>query len=345
MVIKTWSLRIVLILFNIFLIIFIFEIVLRFYHYDPNDSDSEGWWKLRYHTTLKKSYRGIGFTENPDQFHPMLGWIPHPNLSINSDFGKLTFNSQGIRSSKEYTVYKNDKKRIITIGDSFTYGECVNNEETYSAYLEKISKDTEVLNFGVHGYGLDQMLLRLNEAVLYKPDIVIVGLFNADVFRISLSFREYQKPKFILKKGSLELINTPLTDPDIYSRTFHLLTSDLLSIIKDKYMKTLYAKEQKNQELNLASTIIQEMGKTNKKVGANCYLLYLPTYNEVKFNSSDPHPVYTIICQDNHVNCIDPTKNLHQYIKSVSRPETLFKCHYSKEIHEVIAEVLYDKIN
>jgi|GEM_PF-1381349 len=76
--------------------------------------------------------------------------------------------------------------RIITIGDSFTYGMGVNVEDTYPKQLETILNQhgdrCEVLNFGVIGYNMwqyNELLTR--KALSYKPDIIILALYQNDL--------------------------------------------------------------------------------------------------------------------------------------------------------------------
>jgi hypothetical protein len=60
---------------------------------------------------------------------------------------------------------------------------------------------TEVLNLGVHGYGHDQMLLYLREEGLrYRPDVVLLGFVQIDMPRNQLSFRDYAKPRFGVRR-------------------------------------------------------------------------------------------------------------------------------------------------
>ncbi len=44
-------------------------------------------------------------------------------------------------------------------GDSCMFGEEVDDHETLAVYLEQRLSHAEVMNFGVHGYGLGQMVL------------------------------------------------------------------------------------------------------------------------------------------------------------------------------------------
>ena len=60
----------------------------------------------------------------------------------------------------------------------------------------------EVLNFGVHGYGTDQMLLRWElEGRRYAPDIVVLAFAYYHLDRNVTGFRFYAKPRFVLERG------------------------------------------------------------------------------------------------------------------------------------------------
>ena len=48
---------------------------------------------------------------------------------------------------------------ILAVGDSYTYGEEVGENDSWPAQLQRI-KNQRVLNAGVSGYGFDQSVLR-----------------------------------------------------------------------------------------------------------------------------------------------------------------------------------------
>jgi hypothetical protein len=116
-------------------------------------------------------------------YHPHLGWSPVPN-TISSN-GMYAFNSQAIR-----TRFPNDDtppiapqglRRILLIGDSFTFGGEVPYEQTWAHYLESDLQtrgiQVQVLNAGVGGYGMDQALLRWESmGKQFSPDVLIFGL-------------------------------------------------------------------------------------------------------------------------------------------------------------------------
>ena len=100
---------------------------------------------------------------------------------------------------------------ILVVGDSFTEGWAVKDDETWPAYL---ARDTgrRVLNAGVRGYGLDQMVLRAERlAPRFKPQTIILAFIEDDISRTGLAVRQaVHKPYFLPVGDGLELHNVPV---------------------------------------------------------------------------------------------------------------------------------------
>ncbi len=116
-----------------------------------------------------------------------LGWVPRKNIrGVHNKKGSFstTFqtNSRGLRD-KEYKLNKPDGvKRIVVLGDSFTWGYGVNDDEIYTERLESKLPDTEVINLGVTAYNLRKEFNYLkHEGLKYHPDMVIVGFCLNDI--------------------------------------------------------------------------------------------------------------------------------------------------------------------
>lgn len=78
------------------------------------------------------------------------------------------------------------ERRILAIGDSFTYGHGVQDAETYPAVVEEILRargnDVRVLNAGVPGYNTDQAYAwMLRDGFALAPDVVLAGVHCSDV--------------------------------------------------------------------------------------------------------------------------------------------------------------------
>lgn len=164
-------------------------------------------------------------------YDPDLGWTPRP-LSISNN--KLYYyNADGIRSpSCDFPIARqapSDTLRIALFGDSFTHCDDVPFNESWGNYLQEVLQHdglkAEVINFGVGGYGIDQAYLRWKKIGKdFHPNIVIFGLATEDILRTVNVLRPlfppawgegipFSKPRFILEKGSLKLINVPALEP------------------------------------------------------------------------------------------------------------------------------------
>lgn len=122
------------------------------------------------------------------QLDSELGWIPKPLIAgehyrAGSFATKFHTNSQGLRD-REYPQSKPEGKyRILVLGDSFTWGYGVEDNEIYTEILETILPETEVINLGVTGYSLQQEILYFKRKGLeYSPDLVVVGFCLNDIY-------------------------------------------------------------------------------------------------------------------------------------------------------------------
>ena len=66
-------------------------------------------------------------------------------------------------------------KRVLVLGDSFTWGFGVEQEQIFTEVIENSRKDVEVINAGVSGYSPDQELIWLREQGMhFQPDLVLL---------------------------------------------------------------------------------------------------------------------------------------------------------------------------
>ena len=135
------------------------------------------------------------------QSDPAVGYIPSPfyegRVRTSEVDYSIKINSQSMRDV-EHTINKQgDKKRILGLGDSFTFGCSVDYEYAYLTQLEKKLNNNgnkvEIIKAGVGGYGTDNEYYYLaNYGLKYKPDIVLVGFFvGNDVRDTMLGLHKY----------------------------------------------------------------------------------------------------------------------------------------------------------
>lgn len=165
-----------------------------------------------------------GFSYHWDRYDPLLGWTNQPGYRSSADLPfVVSINSQGLRATHDFAPRAADGvTRIALFGDSLAFGEEVDDGHTVADHLAEIRPDWEVLNYGVHGYGFGQSVLRL-EAVggLLDPDrYVVMVLFPEDLVRDHAAEFSHAKPVFRVVDGLLEVENVPVPEA---SRTPRLL--------------------------------------------------------------------------------------------------------------------------
>merc|ERR1712094_40123 len=94
----------------------------------------------------------------------------------------------GFRGKKKYK-----KSSFSVFGDSFAFCRYVNDDETWESYLDKKIK-SNVLNFGVGNYGLDQSYLKyLKYKNKIKTKIIIFNFVPETIARINSLWKHYRE--------------------------------------------------------------------------------------------------------------------------------------------------------
>ena len=82
-------------------------------------------------------------------------------------------NQQGLRSDRLENK-TSDKFRILTYGDSETYGWSVSISDTWQRQMEKIDPTIEVINFGIPAYNVENIADHMKHTLPdFDPDMVI----------------------------------------------------------------------------------------------------------------------------------------------------------------------------
>lgn len=148
------------------------------------------------------------------QYHPMLGWTPTPHFASDKyntlDYG---IRQNGLAESDLPTG------AILAVGDSFTAGSEVNDNQSWPAILQR-RLGRRVLNAGVGGYGVDQIVLNAERLLpLLKPQVLLVGmLLPENVQRAGYTVFSAPKPYFDNINGGLTLRNVPT--PHLSDKSF-----------------------------------------------------------------------------------------------------------------------------
>lgn len=262
-------------------------------------------------------------------YHPTRGWALRPNIKdMHAPDGTiLNTNSKGVRGKTEYEYKRTPgKQRIIVLGDSFTFGAEVADDQTFSHYLESKLTNTEVLNMGVQGYGHDQMLLCLQEeGVKYHPDIVLVGFTYIDIYRNIEDFFAFAKPKFQVGADALKLTNVPVPTPEhvLAAEPYRPKALDILEILHQKLRWSLGQNEREARAVT--RLLLGQIASTTRSIGAVPVFVYLPVNEEI-----EPFPQFSLtsnsppvperekylqrICEEQKIACLFLRPRFHQEV-------------------------------
>jgi len=104
-----------------------------------------------------------------------------------------------------------NKRPVLLFGDSFSL--CLWSDRCFQDFVntdETLSKEYYLLNYGVVGYGLDQIVLLMEQALeRYENPYVIFAFNTLDLDRAMLKTRFQLKPHFELTAGNLKLHTPP----------------------------------------------------------------------------------------------------------------------------------------
>ena len=307
------------------------------YFQDENeDFYNEDYWKLNF-------LFGKGFEINEP--HPELGWAGYFNRETYKYWHE---DSRGARSE------------VLLYGNSFSM--CIDSVKCFEDFLNNdslFSKNHFMYNYGVGGYGVDQISLLLNESVdNYSNPFVILGILTTDIDRSMLKIRDAPKPYFILKNDSLNLQGVPVTEtnssyiskhpPEIQSyilnRLYNIVTRRL-NIFEDekkayiesiKLLNAAILKQTFNQlkskKINFLVVIFQP-GEHNPRDWRLSYLQELCLKSEVPFISN-----LEIINKDMGVNNRPPDD---YYIPLDGHPNSLANKLVAEEIKKIAIDSSY----
>lgn len=147
----------------------------------------------------------------PAERHPMLGYVPKAGYaSRDNHWGTLvSIDADGMRRNGT-TPPPAGAKVIAAVGDSFTFGDEVDDDASWPAQLE-VAMQQPVKNGGVFGYSLAQAVLR-GEAMLerFPVEALVVSFVPDDLTRCEYEKRYTKVPWFDFDGDGLVLRAVPI---------------------------------------------------------------------------------------------------------------------------------------
>jgi hypothetical protein len=160
---------------------------------------------------------------------PVVGWSFRPGVSgwsSHESTAYIAINRFGFRGRDWPEAPPRDAYRVAVIGDSFVDGSNLNEEHIITTLVERnlatcpaLAKRTEVLNFGVSGYGTAQEYLLLqNKVEPFRPNMILLVFYAgndvANNSRILSIESQKAKPYFIEQPSGDMRLDTSFRDSE-----------------------------------------------------------------------------------------------------------------------------------
>ena len=295
-----------------------------------------------------------------------LGWVNKPNVDLQNMFGTgawVRTNGQSFRNASDIApAVAPGRYRVICSGDSFTFGDGVDNDHTWCQQLAALDARIEPVNLGEGGYGADQAYLRyLRDARDLQHQVHVFAFIANDFVRMEEpTFLGFGKPVLAIDNGELVARNIPV--PSLASKYPWLIaipralnatrTGALVARALRKYQPSALTPNQPQQQRDQRTrTIIRMMFADLERVtgarGATLVLLYQPVLYDL--DTARPNP-WTKFIEDTARELRIPIVNVLDQMRSRNDTDDLFLQigsaggHYSNAGHAVAADALFKRL-
>jgi len=213
------------------------------------------------------------------------GWL------VGTEFkNRIQTNSNGFRDRQTFSPNKNGKLRIMALGDSFTFGFGVEEDEVFIKKIAEnlqnsLSTQVETLNLGVLSYGTLQELRLFHKYKYLKPDFVVLKFFDSNAFAEEGGNDLVDNYKFFYKyvKGKLNQKENYLSFTR-RARSFLKNSSNLYRWVElyfGGYLRKKYSPERENIELKneawqITADCLMEFDRELQNQNIKSFLIWTP---------------------------------------------------------------------
>jgi len=327
----------------------VFSVLVTFLVLELGTRALRGEWDLDNFLELKMDlFRGA----YPSEFDQDLGWSLKPGVHPKNLWDKTVTVLEDQTRSNGAERELDKGSIILAVGDSFTFGDQVDDHQSWPAHLEDMTGNT-VINGGVFGYGVDQAYIRMILlAEKYHPSALVLSFIPDDINRSQLSYRTaVPKPYFdIDASGNLVLVSDHVVppsrprqlDPFRNALGYSLLAYRLLKSVAPVWWlqggdKSIQVHE-KGPEV--VCKLFDKMGAYAKQKGIDAYIMV--QYEMKKLNEDKDVVSQVLGCVDTDViTIVDLREPLVEVAENdLDELESLFVGHMSSKGNRFVASEL-----
>ena len=272
--------------------------------------------------------------------------IGHMSLLLDAEVSELLKDFNGeiyYKNFNELSLRKTGREKlgdiaILALGDSFTEGCYVNDEDTFSAYLERYgAKDgfkINVFNAGIAGYNTPEEYFRFIDLIPDKKiDILILSYFANDINVSEHKVIGNWEPKEPQNEFGKWIFDNILV-AGLIIEGYYSIFAKSLDPEKSKEVESGW-----QESFHYLSKIKKECDK-NKVV---FFLSAIPSKEHFAFNNTSFYQdKLKIFCDQEGIIFIDP----YDYFKSrdIAKLYLDWDPHFTKEGHRIYGEYVYNQI-
>lgn len=238
------------------------------------------------------SLAGFGNVEiyEPD---PRLFWRLKPNQDCFTkvDNKPVHINSRGTRGPEFDVPKPAGTIRILSLGDSKTFGWGLTEAETYSALAERLLREKtkgdrrlEVVNAGVNAWSYPQMKLYFQDHGLgFEPDVVVLADAN-----LWTQFSEDSDPAFVKAMLSRVRLKNLLRRSAIYHWLIEVQLNNFYQQARTRFIPIdpkqdqLFKEQQKTDPDAYFKKAIEEFCVLAKQKGVKPVMIFIPILDDLK---------------------------------------------------------------
>jgi lysophospholipase L1-like esterase len=312
---------------SVLVFLLLFEIVLRFCGYgnlEIYQPDTKLYWKLK----------------------------PNQDCFTKVDHKPVHVNAHGMRGGEFAAVKPEGTFRILSLGDSRTFGWGLADEETYSRRLEKLlrthagnDRHVEVINAGVNAWSFAQMDVFFRDAAReFQPDMVILAEAN-----LWTQFSEKNSPEFVQKFMSRVRLKNLLRRSAIYHFLIEVKLAAFYARYRTKFIPVdpkqdeLFKEQQQNDPDAVFRDAIADVCRTARSNNIQPVLLFLPMLEDLRgTNQSRVLRAKQTVAAELNVPLSDVTRDITPDGKALYLEAD--PVHFNARGNEIIAQRLFETV-
>jgi hypothetical protein len=248
-------------------------------------------------------WRDARFLQGGFSFHdydPVVGWVHKAHLK-NGSLNTIEF---GIRRNAP----ENSRSRlggVLVVGDSLAAGAGVADDQTWPHYLEELIGQP-VLNAAVGSWGIDQMVLRVEQLrPALNPRVVIVAPHHTAITVTGFAvYFGVPKPYFTIRDGALIARNQPVPmgssaqaqkySPIVNLLSYSYVAAQLMGTMDPNYWFSSASAEQQFvrtgvDEVDVSCSLLARLKKSNDAEGIRTVLMMQYGLDPI---AQDRKPIY-----------------------------------------------------